>query len=299
VGYPAAVAIRIRDDRNRELLFFHPPRRVVSLVPSDTLTLFALGAGDRLVGRTSYCVEPAGQVEEIAACGGTKDTDVEAVLALAPDLVLANQEENSRRPLEELARRGAPVLVAFPRRVADGFAHVARLARILGVEREPAARALIRAGYEALRAAEAAAVAEPVEVFVPIWMDPLMTFSDGTFASDLLAACGARNVFGDRARRYPLAADLGRAPALGPERVGERDTRYPRVTLDEVVARDPAVVLLPDEPHEFGEADAEVFRRALPKRAVRFVDGKDLFWHGARTVEALGRLRALLADSAP
>jgi ABC-type Fe3+-hydroxamate transport system substrate-binding protein len=93
------MAIRIRDDMNRDLVFLRAPRRIVSLVPSDTDTLFALGAGDRVVGRTRYCVEPRGRVERIPVCGGTKDIDVDAVAALEPDLVLCNQEENARAPL--------------------------------------------------------------------------------------------------------------------------------------------------------------------------------------------------------
>ncbi|MEL1606827.1 helical backbone metal receptor, partial [Acinetobacter baumannii] len=90
--------------------FLRAPRRIVSLVPSDTDTLFSLGAGDRVVGRTRYCVEPRGRVEHIPVCGGTKDVDVAAVAALSPDLVLCNKEENARPALEELARSGHQVL---------------------------------------------------------------------------------------------------------------------------------------------------------------------------------------------
>ncbi|RMH36570.1 MAG: ABC transporter substrate-binding protein [Deltaproteobacteria bacterium] len=283
--------IKIVDDRHRELWLARAPRRVVSLVPSDTETIFALGAGDRLIARTDYCVEPAGSVDGIPTVGGTKNPDVDRIVELAPDLVLANQEENARAPLERLARAGIAVLVAFPRRAGDALAHVARIARALGVEREPAATRLLRRGYAALRAAEAqAASARPLRVFAPIWLDPLMTFCGDTYASDVLRLAGAVNVFSDRTRRYPLAADLGNAAPADP---GERDVRYPRVTLDEVRARAPDVVLLPDEPYAFGPADADRFA-ALGVPAVP-CDGKDLFWHGARTVDAVERLGAQVA----
>lgn len=288
-------AIRLRDDRNRDVVLYAPPQRIVSLVPSDTFSLFALGAGDRVVGRTRYCVEPRGAVDAIPVVGGTKDTDVDAVMALEPHLIIANQEENARKPLEELARRGANILVAFPRRVADGIAHLARLARALGVEREPAVRELVRRGYE-LASAEPPPGA-PSAAFLPIWMDPLMTVSADTFASDMLRLAGARNVFDDRIRQYPLAADLGNAAPRDP---GERDVRYPRITTAEVAERGPEIVLLPDEPHEFTPADAEVFAAldipAARARAIRFADGKDLFWYGARSIEAVPRLRALVAQ---
>ncbi|HYZ90572.1 MAG TPA: helical backbone metal receptor, partial [Myxococcales bacterium] len=219
--------LRVYDDRGRELLFIRPPRRIVSLVPSDTLNVFALGAGDRLVGRTRYCVSP-GEAQGIPVVGGTKDVDVEAVARLEPDLVLVNQEENSRLHVERLAQLQLPVFVAFPRRVAEGLAHLARLARILGVE--DGSRELLRRGLAALRALES----DPrpaVPAFVPIWMEPLMTINQDTFIHDALALAGGRNVFANRERRYPLQADLGGAE---PRPAGERDTRYPRVTLDEV-----------------------------------------------------------------
>jgi ABC-type Fe3+-hydroxamate transport system substrate-binding protein len=286
--------LRIRDDVGRELLIPRPPRRVVSLVPSDTLTLFDLGAGDRVIGRSRYCVEPGAEIEAVPTCGGTKDTDVDAVLALEPELVIANKEENARGPVETLMKRGAPVFVCFPRTASAGVAHMARLARMLGIEREERARDCIRRGYQAVERALAARTDAARPVFLPIWMDPLMTLGSDTFASDMLGLAGARNVFADRVRRYPLAADLGLRNALPPEQVGERDTRYPRVTLAEVAARGPAAVLLPDEPHPFDEEDAAVFRAALPSSDVRFCDGKDLFWYGSRTAEALPRLAALI-----
>jgi ABC-type Fe3+-hydroxamate transport system substrate-binding protein len=284
----SAMPLRVYDDRGRELLFIRPPRRVVSLVPSDTLNLFALGAGDRLVGRTRYCVAPEGEVEHVPVVGGTKDVDVRAVAALEPDLVVSNQEENSRAHVEELARLQLPVFVAFPRRVADGLAHLARLARILGAQ--DASRDLLRRGLRALRAAKESP-RPPLAAFVPIWMEPLMTVNADTFISDALSLAGGRNVFADRERRYPLQADLGAAEARP---AGERDTRYPRVTLEEVALRAPEVVLLPDEPHPFGEADAQVFRTRLPAAKIAFCSGRDLSWYGAQSVDGLDRLRALI-----
>jgi ABC-type Fe3+-hydroxamate transport system substrate-binding protein len=292
------VVFRIRDDRQRDLILARPPRRIVSLVPSDTDNVFALSAGERLVGRTRYCTLPAAALADIPVCGGTKDVDVDAVAALAPDLILCNQEENARPALEKLAQAGFAVYVSFPRRVADGVAHVARLARILGVAGDPAVRDLLRQGLEVVRQAEAMRPrATPVRVFVPIWLEPLMTMNADTHGSDILALAGAENVFADRQRRYPLAADLGNFQPLEAGAVGERDTRYPRVTLEEVRSRAPAAALLPDEPYAFGPADAERLGQQLdlPAAAVRLVDGKDLFWYGARAITALPRLTALIS----
>jgi len=278
-------ALRILDDRQRELLFLRPPRRIVSLVPSDTWNVLLLGAGDRLVGRTRYCDAE----ESVPLIGGTKDVDVDAVARLAPDLILANQEENSRPHLEALAQLGLPLLVCFPRTVGDGLSHLARLSKVLEVD----ARDLLRRGYSAVQEAEAALrKRRPLRAFVPIWMDPLMTVNGQTYMSDALRLGGGENVFADRQRMYPLAADLGQAV---PRPAGTRDTRYPRVSLQETAQREPEIVLLPDEPHPFSAGDAEVFRGALPSatRVVR-CGGRDFSWYGAQSVEGVPRLRALI-----
>jgi ABC-type Fe3+-hydroxamate transport system substrate-binding protein len=281
-------SIKIRDDLGRDLLFAAPPRRVVSLVPSDTYTLYALGAGERVVGRTTWCELPA-EAASVPTVGGTKDVDVDAVIALEPDLVVANQEENTRAALEKLAENRIRVLVSLPRRVADGVAHVARLARIMGVADAPAAKELVRRGYELVRAATPAGEGAP-RAFVPIWMDPLMTINQDTFGADVLALAGVANAFGDRLRLYPLAADLGKA---APRDAAGRDERYPRITMDEVHARKPDLVILPDEPHAFGEADRA---QLAPIGPLVDVVGKDLFWYGAWTIEALPRLREQLSS---
>jgi ABC-type Fe3+-hydroxamate transport system substrate-binding protein len=317
---------RIRDDRHRELLFGQtPPTRIVSLVPSDTYSVARLGAGAALVGRTSYCelptdeddVTPAGrraydelrarwddETRGVRVVGGTKNPDLDIIRGLEPDLILANQEENTRRDLETLAQEGFRVYVGFPRRVDEGIAHLAKIARMLGLEKDETAKALVAQGYHALTAARAVQGAGPrVRTFCPIWMQPLMTLNGETFISDMLAMAGADNVFAERTRLYPLAADLGKAKPKSDAEVGERDTRYPRVTQEELVERAPDLVLLPDEPHPFTEADAAVFAAldipAAKNGAIRRTSGKDLCWYGARSCAALPRVRALVDSFRP
>ena len=108
----------------------------MSLVPSDTFTVAALGFAGALVGRTDYCELPEEVVRKLPSVGGTKNPRVDDVCALEPDLVLANQEENTKGDLEAIAQRGFRVYVAFPKRVADGIAHLAKLARIFQSEEE-------------------------------------------------------------------------------------------------------------------------------------------------------------------
>jgi ABC-type Fe3+-hydroxamate transport system substrate-binding protein len=275
--------LHMLDDLGRTVALARPPQRVVSLVPSDTYNLVVLGAGERIVGRTTWCEHAEG----VATVGGTKDVDVDAVLALAPDLVIANQEENTRKALEALAA-STKVFVSLPRTVAQGVAHLARLARLLGLERDERARDWARRGL----ALATAPTSSPRSAFVPIWNDPWMTLNDDTYGSDVLARAGVANVFGARVRRYPLAADLGKAAAVDAH---GRDVRYPRVTLDEVRACAPALLVLPDEPCAFGAADEAALHDAVPDARVIRVSGKDLFWYGAWTIEHLDRLVAALA----
>jgi ABC-type Fe3+-hydroxamate transport system substrate-binding protein len=290
---------RFTDDMNRELTLPRAPRRVVSLVPSDTLTVAELGCSGALVGRTDYCELPGDVALRVAAVGGTKNPRLDEILALEPDLVLANQEENTRGDLESLARAGLGIYVAFPKSVAEGMAHMAKLARIFEVEASPSVRDLCKRGYDMVREAESARLSNrAVPTFCPIWMNPLMTIHGTTFISDLLAMAGAENVFAGRERRYPLAADLGTAVPWGVERIGDRDTRYPRVTMEEVNRRAPELILLPDEPHPFSDADRDRFLReptpAAARGAIVRMDGKDISWYGARSLEGLPRTRELV-----
>jgi len=269
--------VRVRDALDREVQLDGPARRVVSLVPSETESVAALAGLDRLVARTEYCEEPAGAIESVPTVGGTKKADVDAIVQLAPDLVLANQEENGRRDVERLIDAGLTVHVSFPCTVAESLAYVIRLAALLGVP-APAIEAPPRRPGAA-------------RVFAPVWKDPWMTFDGRTYASDLLAHVGADNVFADRPRRYPLAADVADA---APVDAGERDTRYPRTTLDEVRARRPDLVLLPDEPYAFDETHAAALRDSGIAARIDLVSGKDLFWYGLRTFGAVRRLQALI-----
>jgi len=293
------MAKQYRDDLDRALVFPHPPQRIVSLVPSDTYSVFALGAGGRVVGRTSYCEEPKIGVPDVSVVGGTKDVCPDKVAALAPDLVLANKEENTQEVLSALAERGLTVWVSFPRRVADGIAHLARLARVLGIEKEPKVVDLMRRGYECVRPANIPE--KVVKVFAPVWDQPLMTMNADTYGSDVIGLLGGENVFAGRQRNYPLAADHGRRDPMSDEEVGDRDRRYPRITEEELVNAAPEVVLLPDEPHAYSGADVARFLAldipAAASKRVYVVSGKDLFWYGAWAIDALPRLRSAVSQT--
>ena len=153
--------VRFSDSMGREILLARAPRRIVSLVPSDTYSLVRLGATERLVGRTRYCVEPVAEVERIPVMGGTKNADVEAIIAAFPDLVLANREENTKKDLERIAQAGIAVYVSFPKRVAEGLSHLGRVVRMLDIGDDGRVKDALRGYYESLSEAESSLAARP------------------------------------------------------------------------------------------------------------------------------------------
>jgi len=190
--------------------------------------------------------------------GGTKDPDVAAIVDLRPDLVVMCVEENRREDAEALAGAG----VATAALSIDGVADVAPALRILAT----------RMGVDPERVQETDAdpptpANERLRAFVPIWKRPWMSLAGGTYGSSLLAAIGVDNVFADAAERYPT------------------------VTLEEARERRPDVVLAPSEPYPFRERHVPLLEEVAP---VVLVDGQDLFWWGARTPAAIGRLRSAL-----
>lgn len=280
----------------------HPPQRVVSLVPSMTESLFELGLGASVVGITDYCIHPAEQLAALPRLGGPKNPDVPAILALKPDLVIANREENTPKAVEELEQAGIAVWVSFPKTARQA---VEVLWELVEANRDLVAGFKLNMLERALGWSEAAVDSStPRRVFCPIWQDTTaagdpwwMTFNGDTYPHDVLRLAGGLNIFADRERRYPLEADLGIADPIP---AGERDTRYPRVTVGEVRRLDPEVILLPSEPFSYDESSIAQFEEILPDvSAVRTkciypLDGSLLTWHGTRLALALRELPALL-----
>jgi ABC-type Fe3+-hydroxamate transport system substrate-binding protein len=221
--------------------------RVVSLVPSVTETL--LDWGMEPVACTRFCEQPA-----LTHVGGTKDPDVDAIIALHPDLVVVDVEENRVEDAEALRAAGVQVHVLRIRSIGDLQPQLDALSAVVG--RPHGSTALNRFEAIGLRA------------FIPIWRRPWMTINGHTYGSSLLAHLGVDNVYEDD------------------------ETSYPVVELDEVADREPDIVVVPSEPYPFSERHRDELEIVAP---LVFVDGRDLFWWGARTAAAAGRLHDVLS----
>jgi ABC-type Fe3+-hydroxamate transport system substrate-binding protein len=247
-------------------------KRVVSLCPSITETIVAIGGLKCLAGVTRYCTRPKGMLWGLPRVGGTKSPDLARILDLTPDLVFANAEENRREDVEALRAAGIDVDVTLPKTVAAVPEAIRGWGRKLGTSDE--AEALADRVEKAWKDLEARKPASTFRYAYWIWKDPWMTVSNDTYVADLLRLAGGENVYGSE-------------PA-----------RYPTTTPSESLARGARVHIFSSEPYPFNEErHTELVEKAFGLQIRRlFVDGDDFCWHGVRTIDGLKAVAGLIKD---
>lgn len=251
------------DDLGHPVPAARPARRVVSLVPSLTESVAATRP-EALVGATIWCTHPADL--DVARVRGTKNPDLAAVARLRPDIVLANQEENRRIDVERLRAAGIPVWVTVIRTLDEAFAALRRMFLTGLGWAEPAWLG------EAERAWREPAPVPAVRTAIPVWRDPWMVVGSATFSGDIAGRLGLDNVYRDHQERYP------------------------HVDLADLAARQPALIVLPDEPYQFSRDDGpEMF----PRQQVALVEGRSLTWYGPSLITARSTLLTQLAQARP
>ncbi len=246
--------------------------RIVSLVPSLTELLFDLGLGDRVVGRTGFCVHPREALRTVPKVGGTKDVKLERIRELAPTHVLVNMDENRRETVEELAAFVPHIVVTHPNTPQDNLHLFALLGGIFGVE-DAAARLAddLRAALDEAAALRATLADE--RVLYLIWREPWMTIARDTYIAATLEAVGWHTL-----------------PAVEGGETGA--ARYPAFDWDASWLADVERVLLSTEPYRFRESHVdEVARLAAPPALL--VDGEMVSWYGSRAAIGLRWLCAL------
>lgn len=238
--------------------------RIISLVPSLTDAVAVLGAAVHVVGVTRYCTDGAPDGAE--RIGGTKNPDVQRIIALRPDLILANTEENKPEHLDRLREAGMTVEETYPRTVRDCVTLTRRLGEVVGAQVR--ADRLADTLDEAIEGAVWPADTPRVMALTLVWRKPWMGVGPGTYIDDLLWTCGFGNVLSGFEEPYP--------------------------TLDASFVLGPDVVLLPSEPYAFSDDDlpavADLAGGDVP---TRYVDGQALTWHGPRTAAAITTFAAL------
>lgn len=260
--------MKLIDAIGREHAAIDAVPRIVSLVPSITELLCDLGLASWLVGRTGFCVHPAGVVRAIPKVGGTKDVNLEKIRKLAPTHLIVNIDENEKPTVEALAQFIPHVIVTHPLAPRDNLALYRLLGGIFGAqEKAEALCAAFEREYAALADLRQRA---PKTVLYCIWQDPWMTVSRDTYIARMLAEIGWRQW---------EANPVDRA-------------RYPKFSWSEEVVRAVDTVLLSSEPYRFTEAHADALERQIGK-PVHLVDGEMMSWYGSRAIAGLRYLRTI------
>ncbi len=242
--------------------------RIVSLVPSVTELVCALGLSPYLVGRTGFCIHPADTLAAVPKVGGTKDVNIEKIRRLAPTHLLVNIDENEKPTVEQLAEFVPNVIVTHPVAPRDNLALYRLIGGLFGADAEAES---LCAAFEREYAQTEAGTAQAKRVLYCIWQDPWMTVSSDTYIARMLELIGWQQ---------------WQAP-------GER--RYPEFRWSEALASEIDEVLLSSEPYRFTEAHADALERQLGK-PVRLVDGEMMSWYGSRAIDGLRYLRELAQD---
>jgi ABC-type Fe3+-hydroxamate transport system substrate-binding protein len=250
------------DQMNRTVEIPEPVRRIVSLVPSQTELLADLGLSDLLVGVTKFCVHPKGLKEQVGQIGGTKAVKIPNVIALKPDLVIGNKEENFQSDIEELERH-VPVWMSDITDLASALEMIRMIGELTGTsERTNELTGVIQQQFNELESFKRSV---PVRTLYLIWRKPYMAAGKGTFIDDCLSRCGLENCLSE--------------------------TRYPEI---DVQAIDPELILLSSEPYPFKDKHVEELQAHFPKATILLADGEYFSWYGTRMLGAPGYFKGLL-----
>ena len=235
------------------------PKRIVSLVPSQTELLADLGLEAEVVGITKFCIHPNTWFRNKNRVGGTKDVKPERVAALKPDLIIANKEENVKEQVEAL-RSIAPVWTSNIITLEDSFEMIHHLGNI--TDRTTAANDILVKTKDAFISLEK----NPLNLkgkscLYLIWKDPYMSVGADTFIHDMLCRCGLVNLLASQ-------------------------NRYPTITVEQIKTLSPEIILLSSEPNPFKEKHITALQDLLPSTLITLVDGEMFSWYGSRLMQA-------------
>lgn len=243
------------DQCQRTLVLSGIPQRIVSLVPSQTELLHALGLDERVVGITRFCTHPDVWYHSKSRVGGTKDFDLEKIRSLNPDLIVANKEENDREKIEQLATE-FPVWISDVRTIDQAIQMILEVGKMTAQQAESEHIAMqIGTRFKLISGQK------PIRAAYLIWNKPLMTVGHDTFIHALMENAGYENVFGSSTWRYPI------------------------ITTEDLQMAQPDLLMLSSEPFPFQSSHKEDFQRLLPETEIRMVDGRNWSWYGSALLE--------------
>ncbi|HEX8333649.1 MAG TPA: helical backbone metal receptor [Segetibacter sp.] len=249
------------------------PKRIISLVPSQTELLYHLGLAEEVVGITKFCIHPNEWFRTKVRVGGTKTVNINKVKSLSPDLILANKEENVKEQIEALGEI-APVYVSDIKNLEDALDMIKHVGKL--VDREQKANEMaenIHSDFELLKS-----FVEPinqstykVSTAYLIWKDPYMAAGGDTFINDLMLRCGLKNVFSDQ-------------------------QRYPEISTSQLSQLICEVLLLSSEPYPFKQKHIDELQQQLRGTKILLVDGEMFSWYGSRLLHSADYFKKLIQE---
>ncbi len=244
------------DQTGRTITLEKNPARIISLVPSQTELLFYLGLDKEVIGITRFCVHPEQWFRTKTRIGGTKQINTALIHQLQPDLIIANKEENVKEQVEELATR-YPVWVSDINNLEEVYEMISSIAHMVGKPVEGKELiAKIKFEFEQLKSLQ-----DKIRTAYLIWKEPYMTAGGDTFINSMMATAGLENIFANK-------------------------TRYPQISVDELKALQPELVLLSSEPYPFRQKHIDELQAALPHTTIILADGELFSWYGSRLLKA-------------
>jgi ABC-type Fe3+-hydroxamate transport system substrate-binding protein len=253
------------DQMNRTVDVPSTPKRIISLVPSQTELLFDLELDNEIIGITKFCIHPKDKVKQKVKIGGTKTLNISLIKELKPDLIIGNKEENERSQIEELMK-SFPVWMSDIADLDGATDMIKRVGELVG--KNEGAEEMIRSinsGFNQLDIKT-----QNLRVAYLIWRKPYIIAGQGTFIDDMLQKCGLTNAFDAE--------------------------RYPELTAEQLKAAKPDVVLLSSEPYLFKEKHIAEFKALLPNAKIKLVDGELFSWYGSRLLNAPGYFEHLIKE---
>lgn len=234
-----------------------PPKRIISIVPSQSELVWDLGLKEELIGITKFCIHPAEMFRSVARVGGTKKLDLDKIRALKPDLIIGNKEENEKSQIEEL-RKEFPVWMSDIFTLDDAYGMMRGIGALTAKENE--AQQLVSKVQEQFKSLNAPRLkGKSVAYF--IWYNPMMAAGNNTFINYMLRRLDMINVF-------------------------SRLDRYPEIDAKQLKAANPQLIFLSSEPFPFTEKYIKEFREICPNAKIQLVDGELFSWYGSRLLHA-------------
>lgn len=240
------------------------PKRIVSLVPSQTELLYDLELDDTVIGITKFCIHPSDWRQRKTIVGGTKTVNIDKIISLQPDLIIANKEENIKEQVETLAEH-FKVWVTDVSNLEDALQMIKDIGQITATSNN--ANSIVNAIIEdfSLLLQEN----DAINTAYLIWRKPYMTVGSDTFIHDMLHRCGLKNIFGDQ-------------------------LRYPAITIDDLKQRDCRLLLLSSEPYPFKQPHIDELQMHLPTTKIILADGEMFSWYGSRLLHAADYFKQLI-----